>query len=256
MTTDANLVVPTDDSDVVALEARGHAIVEAAAAMVVADDAGAQAAGAFLVETSGAVKSVEKRRKFFVEPLNAHVKAINDLFRRLSAPFAQADETVREKVLAYRREQEARAAAERWRLEAEERARREAAEAAQREAAEAVRAAEQAAREQAGHAAADRAAFEAHLTAERASEEAARASLVRQAVAAAPAAPKTVTTDSGGRMTARKRWTFEVVDPAAVPREYLFVNDQAIRHAVAEGVREIAGVRIYEHEVLAVSGAR
>lgn len=43
-----------------------------------------------------------------------------------------------------------------------------------------------------------------------------------------------------------KRWTFEVTDPAAVPRQYLAVDEPAIRRAVQGGEREIPGVRIYQ----------
>ena len=41
-------------------------------------------------------------------------------------------------------------------------------------------------------------------------------------------------------------WSFEVVDPKAVPRQYLTVDEAAIRAAVRGGIREIAGVRIFE----------
>ena len=45
-----------------------------------------------------------------------------------------------------------------------------------------------------------------------------------------------------------------VVDPMTVPREYLVVDEKAIRAAVRAGVREIAGVRIYEDVEMAVRG--
>jgi hypothetical protein len=53
---------------------------------------------------------------------------------------------------------------------------------------------------------------------------------------------------SGGRVTATAQtvWKAEVIDPAAVPRQYLTVNEMAIKAAVAGGVREIPGIRIYE----------
>lgn len=47
-----------------------------------------------------------------------------------------------------------------------------------------------------------------------------------------------------------KRWTFEVTDANLVPREYLQVNETAIRTAVQSGTRTIAGVRIFENESL------
>jgi len=41
-------------------------------------------------------------------------------------------------------------------------------------------------------------------------------------------------------------WKHEVVDAAAVPREYLMVDDKAITAAVKAGIRNIEGVRIFE----------
>lgn len=57
-----------------------------------------------------------------------------------------------------------------------------------------------------------------------------------------------------GAMTFRKNWTYEVIDPTKVPREYLTVNTTAIGIAVRQGVREIEGVRIYEEENISRSG--
>lgn len=68
-------------------------------------------------------------------------------------------------------------------------------------------------------------------------------------VAAAPVVVKEaarVTSFSGVKATASRKWVHEVIDPAAVPRQYLMVNDAAIKAAVAGGLREIPGVRIYE----------
>lgn len=53
----------------------------------------------------------------------------------------------------------------------------------------------------------------------------------------------------GGSVVNTKRWTFEVIDAAKVPREYLMVDEQKIRAAVdVSQVREIPGVRIYQTE--------
>lgn len=55
-----------------------------------------------------------------------------------------------------------------------------------------------------------------------------------------------VTSFSGVKATASRKWVHEVTDPAAVPRQFLMVNDAAIKAAIAGGAREIPGVRIYE----------
>lgn len=45
------------------------------------------------------------------------------------------------------------------------------------------------------------------------------------------------------------RWTFEVVDHNQIPNGYWSIDEGAIKAAIAEGVREIPGVRIYEEAV-------
>jgi hypothetical protein len=60
-------------------------------------------------------------------------------------------------------------------------------------------------------------------------------------------------TDSGTTFT-RKEWKHRVVNPELVPREYLVPDDTKLRAAVRAGVREIAGVEVYEDESLPVRG--
>lgn len=51
---------------------------------------------------------------------------------------------------------------------------------------------------------------------------------------------------SGTKAAASVKWVHEVTDAAQVPREYLMVNEAAIKAAIAGGRREIPGVRIFE----------
>ncbi len=51
---------------------------------------------------------------------------------------------------------------------------------------------------------------------------------------------------SGTKAAASVKWVHEVTDAAQVPREYLMVNEAAIKAAIAGGKREIPGVRIFE----------
>ena len=55
-----------------------------------------------------------------------------------------------------------------------------------------------------------------------------------------------VTSFSGVKASASLKWVHEVTDPAALPRQYLMVNEMAIKAAIAGGMREIPGVRIFE----------
>jgi len=53
-----------------------------------------------------AKKVLEDKRKEYVKPLNDQVKIINNTFMLVSGPLLQADAITRQKILAYRKEQE------------------------------------------------------------------------------------------------------------------------------------------------------
>lgn len=55
-----------------------------------------------------------------------------------------------------------------------------------------------------------------------------------------------------GRISTSKTWAFEITRPKMIPREYLEVDEQAIRQAIRNGVRKIAGIKIFEKEVVSV----
>jgi len=55
-----------------------------------------------------------------------------------------------------------------------------------------------------------------------------------------------------GESRVSKHWTFEVVDEKKVPREYLTVNDAKVDEAIKNGVREIAGLKIFQKERLSI----
>ena len=45
------------------------------------------------------------------------------------------------------------------------------------------------------------------------------------------------------------KWTFEITDPNEVPNGYWIIDEAAIKSAIADGNRDIPGVRIYEEAV-------
>jgi len=51
-------------------------------------------------------KALEAKRKEFIQPLQDHIKEINDAFKRLMEPIEIADKTTRSKILAFQQEQE------------------------------------------------------------------------------------------------------------------------------------------------------
>lgn len=224
MTAPTLSVLPAEDKEAQQLQAQGAQYLAAAQTLEVVDQATLTEATnllGFLAETK---KQVENRRKWFVKPLNDHVKAINDWFHGIAAPLEQADSILRGKVLRYRQEEERKRREEEARLrrlaEEEARKRREEAEAAAKAAGEAPP--------------------EPELFAP-------------PPVVVVPQMARTTKADFGA-VQARKTWEFEIVDESQVPREFLMVNEKAIRAAVKAGVRNIPGVRIFETETLAVVG--
>lgn len=61
-----------------------------------------------------------------------------------------------------------------------------------------------------------------------------------------PTAPKVSRGEDGSSASIRKTWTFEIQDPAQVPREFCSPDPKLLREAVKAGLRKIAGVKIYE----------
>jgi adenylate kinase len=158
-------------------------------------------------------KVVEERRKFFVNPLNEQVKRINSLFKQIAEPLEKAEAIIKSKILTYRQEQE------RKRREEEERLRK-LVEAEQKKL----------------------------------EKQAAKKGMPAPPPIPIPTIPKQEKTieSNEAQVTARVVWDFEIEDETKIPREFLMVNEKAIRAAVKAGVRNIPGVRIFQREELAV----
>lgn len=217
--------------DVAALEARARALRDDVGALVVASEAGKVAATDVLARIQTFQREAESERVRLVRPLNDHVKVVNDAFKRVLAPVVEADRALRDKVLAYNREQQ-RLAAEKA-AEAETLRLQSAARLKEAEKAEAK---------------GETGVAEQLLTGAVASEQGAKAA---QAEAVLPS--RHVVTGAGSS-TVRKEWTFRVVEPAQVPREYLVLDERRVREAIRSGVRAIAGLEIFQEEKLAVRG--
>lgn len=234
---------PESDSDTTALREAAASMAERARALQIVDDATLTDANALGSDVASTLRSVEKRRKFFVEPLNNHVKTINELFRKMCEPLKSADEQLRRKILAFR-------AAEQERIDD---ARREA-EAKARE--EARKAQEKAAAAEAARIAGDnRKAAQLERAAEKA-QSVAESTATTAAVLLGAGPAKSMDAGDGAKNKTSRVWRFEVVDAAQVPRQFLAVDEKSIRAAVAQGAREIPGVRIFETEQLAFASRR
>lgn len=209
-----------------------RAVSDSATSKPLADDVDEGKAAELVSRGVIALKELDALRRSHVDPLNAEVKAINGLFKLVTDPceaLVLKGGSLERLILAYRAEKQARIAREEAeaRRKQEEAARKEAEALARVEAAKTSKAREKAMAEAA---AASKAQTEALIEAPR-------------------EMTKGVRTDSG-TLSERERWVFKVVNPSLVPPSYCMPDEQAIRSAVARGVREIEGVAIYVEESL------
>lgn len=55
-----------------------------------------------------------------------------------------------------------------------------------------------------------------------------------------------------GGVKLKKVWTFEIIDEKKIPASLMMVNEMKIKNRIREGVREIAGLRIYQEEIVSL----
>ena len=58
-------------------------------------------------------------------------------------------------------------------------------------------------------------------------------------------APQKISSDDGTSTTV-KEWVYEITEKHLIPREYLIVDERAIKESISGGIRRISGVKIYE----------
>lgn len=138
---------PDESQKLAEVSSEVSAVVARAREIEVGTDAQAQDATAFLAELKAAKDRSERARRFLIDPLNAHVKKINDQIKADIAPLDEANQLVRRKVLDYRSEQERLRVEEQARLDAARKMEEEAAAAERRHAEEEAAAAEREAAE-------------------------------------------------------------------------------------------------------------
>ena len=160
------------------------------------------------------ISALEKRRKFFVDPLNAHIKSINQFFKEnWINNLERADQVVANKMIVWRR-------SEQERIWAEEKKAMDAAAEKQRK------------------------------LREKAEAEAAKKGIPTEAVVVPEVEVKEVQQQEKqvGAGMFKKFWDFELMDINQVPRSYLTLDERKVRQAVKDGLREIPGIRIFERE--------
>lgn len=112
-------VKPEADEAVIALHEQSLKLEQYATALVITNDGDIKSATNDLSIISGLKKAIEEKRKEYTQPINDHLKAVNEAFKAFTEPLTQADKITRTKILDYRAEQE------RQRQEAEDIARTE-----------------------------------------------------------------------------------------------------------------------------------
>lgn len=227
--------------------------VNRAPATVESDEVASNMA-AFLKQINDFVKSAKVAHDDKKAPYLNGGRIVDNWFAQLTLPLTKAFTMLNQRQTTFltakaakaRREAEEKAAAER----AEADRKRREAEKAEADRRRAERDAKKA-QDDAARQAADARAAQANAAA----EEARR--LQAEADAAAQAAAKTATASDAAlarthgdyaMATLRKVWTYEVVDLAKVPVEYLTVNDRVIKAAISgkDGKRDIPGLRIFD----------
>ena len=186
-----------------------------------------------------------KRKEIILEPAE-FVKGVNAMCKMITDSLDEAERVTKAKIGQHqariemeRRKQEE--AARKAAVELQAKLQAEADEANRKAREEAARIAEEEARK----AGAKKAEIEA---ARKKAEDDARKHEIQAPTVVAPVIPETqraVRTEEGSAHQ-RRVWSYEVMDAALIPVEYKIVNEQSIRDAIKMGIREIAGVRIFE----------
>ncbi len=196
--------------------------VTAAVAMAgrceVTDDATAERATDLGKGLAALARKLDETRKEYTRPLDALKKKIMGNFDAPMAALMRAANSVRSKLLVY--------------MQAQEHIRREAAR-----------------REQ------ERLIAEAIKAATPAEQERQLEMAVAVETVAASAKAEVTRGNYGASASLRREWTFDVVDLALVPREWLVLDEARLRLAVRrkdDPVRDVPGLRIYQQESLAI----
>ena len=116
------LTIPRPDED---LFKRSERWLQAAQAAAIATPAQAEAAAVDLREIKALAKDLEERRTAITGPINQALRQVNDLFKPAKDWLAQAETTLKGKLLSFQQEQERAAREAQARAEEEIRQRRE-----------------------------------------------------------------------------------------------------------------------------------
>lgn len=215
----------TQEPSIVALAPERESLLARTASLKIVSAADYTLAAGWLKSIKGFLKAIEDARVKITKPINEGLRNLNGQAADASAPFLQSERRIKQAMIEFSDEQD--------RIRAEEQ--RKANDAAEKER---LRLQE----------IADRAAAKGQESKAEAFQE--RASSV-----VAPVTQRAAPAVSG--ISVPKVWTFDITDPALIPREFLSVDESKIRRVVMamKGDTRIAGVRVYEQKRIASSAA-
>lgn len=218
-----NLALVTENDVEIQLRATVQELLTAAEDVVIMSRADLSQATDLVKAIKSRFRDAEDERKRLVKPFNDGVDAINARFKAMTVPLKDAEDGLKGKMLAFQQEEERRANEEAAR---QEKARKEAEEKRRAEA-------------EAQAAESDRAPLPISL-------------IERPVPPITPQHKPTTYGQTGAVSTVKKQWTFEVEDISKVPAEYLLIDQVKVNQAVRAGARDIAGLRIFEKDILQV----
>lgn len=243
----ATLAAP--DQDAITLNALQEAklLVRDLAEIQVTDDDTNERANSALVAARACWKQLEERRVAVKEPALAFGRKVDAFYRAAQDPLKTVADQLGQRALQYR--QRLAAEAQKRQQEAEERARE-----ARREA-ERVKAEQEAAARKAAETGAPAPEVDPFADVEAETAAAQAAAIAAQPV---PVQPKTQRVAGGGSVGTREVVRWEVADFAAIPREFLCVDERKVAAIVKAAGKDapstvtIPGIRVYVEQELAV----
>jgi ribonuclease D len=102
-------IKPDIDPIVIALTNQATSLLKFAESRAIVKDEDVKYATEDLSMLAKIKKAIEDKQKEYTNPINDHLKAVREAFKMIVTPLEQADKLTREKILAYRHEQERKA---------------------------------------------------------------------------------------------------------------------------------------------------
>ena len=211
------------------MQVESYRIDERAKLISVTDAISYDNAVLFLKEVNTKLKDFKSQREKYIKPMKDSIKAIDDKLKEPIKLLEATDTTLREKLNAYlsevKKQEEQRLALERKKAEDEAIAKIDNLEALKSQAGEYDDITQKA----------------IQRTIEMKQNTAIEATALQEKV--------NLSTSSA---SVSMVWDFEVLDKSQLPLEYLKVDETAIRNAIRNGERDIAGLRIFQKPQLSL----